>query len=414
MYNRGDTPPPPLAEWRPIVLLAAGLLVGGAVMAKACSPVRNPPRARGDAVRTVPTTTSPHTAAVAPTTAPTTAPLPSSQLPPLDPKWKPPPPPPDQWGDNKKWKGSFEAQNELLLEQLRAVHHLSVEQLTKLQQLMTESKRIGQGDPTVTRHPVSPNECRKKMKEEKITYAKQRFEQICGARYMAPLYNPKTQRPQDAKVCIDQFEFPNIPCTYPVTWVRANEVAAICEIIGKRICDAHEWEGACYGELTPPDYNFGIPKRMGWKDGVERMRVQHNINVYNKRRHAYGGARYQRGVCATGSQKSRNCGVGWGQCGSNTYPTGFFPACTSSLAVYDLHGNAAEHMNLPLAPEQLASAKHSAYGRTEMKGSWFIFDTVQAHEDYCRWRAPHWHGTRILNKKSHRNYHLGFRCCKSL
>jgi hypothetical protein len=49
-----------------------------------------------------------------------------------------------------------------------------------------------------------------------------------------------------------------------------------------------------------------------------------------------------------------------------------------------------------------------------MKGSWFVFDQIKAHEDHCRWRAPYWHGTRVMNPKSHRNYHLGFRCCDTI
>jgi hypothetical protein len=49
-----------------------------------------------------------------------------------------------------------------------------------------------------------------------------------------------------------------------------------------------------------------------------------------------------------------------------------------------------------------------------MKGSWFVFDAYRAHEDWCRWRAPYWHGSRVLDPYSHANYHLGFRCCKTL
>ena len=67
-------------------------------------------------------------------------------------------------------------------------------------------------------------------------------------------------------------------------------------------------------------------------------------------------------------------------------------------------------MNLPLTPEQLAAAGRPL-GVTEMKGSWFIFDTYYAHEDWCRWRAPYWHGGTVEDPDSHRNYHLGFRCC---
>jgi hypothetical protein len=112
-------------------------------------------------------------------------------------------------------------------------------------------------------------------------------------------------------------------------------------------------------------------------------------------------------------KKSATCNViDWGVCGSNTYPAGAFPACRSTLGVFDLHGNAAEHMNMPLIPSDLAS--RGGLGETEMKGSWFIFSSYEAHPDDCRWRAPMWHKTRIDDPASHRNYHLGFRCCRDL
>ena len=82
------------------------------------------------------------------------------------------------------------------------------------------------------------------------------------------------------------------------------------------------------------------------------------------------------------------------------------PAC-------QVHGNAAEHPNLPLDESQLASQGSRQLGYTEMKGSWFIWDRFRAHEDWCRWRAPFWHGSRVLDASSHHNYHLGFRCCKT-
>jgi hypothetical protein len=71
-------------------------------------------------------------------------------------------------------------------------------------------------------------------------------------------------------------------------------------------------------------------------------------------------------------------------------------------------------MNLPLNEDQMASRGSTALGFTEMKGRWFIFDTYRAHEDWCRWRAPFWHGSRVMDASSHSNYHLGFRCCKTL
>ncbi len=71
-------------------------------------------------------------------------------------------------------------------------------------------------------------------------------------------------------------------------------------------------------------------------------------------------------------------------------------------------------MNLPLAPDQMASRGSTSLGVTEMKGSWFIWDKIRAHEEWARWRAPYWHGSRVLSASSHRNYHLGFRCFKDV
>jgi formylglycine-generating enzyme required for sulfatase activity len=184
--------------------------------------------------------------------------------------------------------------------------------------------------------------------------------------------------------------------------------------MGKRLCDAHEWEGACEGRLLAPDYRFDLSRGVEPGEAVRRMRSAHNRAHAPEKRWSYGPS-YQRGVCGAASHKTASCpGGGWSACGSNTYPAGSFPACRSNLGVYDLHGNAAEHMNLPLNPSQMASLGSQTLGYTEMKGSWFVFDTIQAHEDWCRWRAPYWHGSRILDPHSHANYHLGFRCCKTL
>ena len=230
---------------------------------------------------------------------------------------------------------------------------------------------------------------------------------------MAPLYDPATQTAAEATACIDRFEFPNIPCAYPVVWVRASEAAEICWAMGKRLCDAHEWEGACAGSLQPPDYRFDLATGVAPGDAVARMRKAHN-QIHSQTKSWSYGPQYGKGVCAAASFKSSGCeGGSWRQCGSNTYPSGMFPDCSSPLGVLDLHGNAAEHMNLPLAPEQMSSAGSRELGVTEMKGSWFIFDIYYAHEDWCRWRAPYWHGGRVMSSDSHHNYHLGFRCCST-
>jgi hypothetical protein len=309
---------------------------------------------------------------------------------------------------------SLASQNEALFRQLKFVHRLSEDQIGAIRKIFAGSGYIGQGNPAVTRHPVTPEECQAKVKQLAVDYENARFERICGGKYMAPLYDPATQRPEDAKACVDQFEFPDIPCAYPVVWVKAREAAEICWAMGKRLCDAHEWEGGCAGSLAPAGYRFDLSRGASSGAAVERMRAAHNQAHGSEKSWCYGPT-YQKGICATSGQKSPGCdGGGWTKCGSNTYPAGNFPDCRSPLQVYDLNGNAAEHMNLPLNERQMASLGSRELGYTEMKGSWFIFDTYRAHEDWCRWRAPFWHGSRVLDEHSHANYHLGFRCCKSI
>ena len=309
---------------------------------------------------------------------------------------------------------AVQSQNEQLFQQMKSVFGLSDEQMSRIRAIFAGSGRMGQGNPAITAHAATPEACRARLQREAVSYENPRFEKICGSKYLAPLYDPATQKPEDAKVCIDQFEFPDIPCTYPVVWVKAREAAQLCEAEGKRMCDAHEWEGACEGNLQPPDYEFEQVQGLDEHAAQIRMRAMHNAKYGARQSWSYG-PNYRTGVCATGSRKSPSCNGGeWDTCGSNTYPTGSFPACHSSLGVYDINGNAAEHMNLPTRPDQMASRGSKTLGVTEMKGSWFVFDQIRAHEDWCRWRAPYWHGTRVMDEASHANYHLGFRCCKTL
>lgn len=309
---------------------------------------------------------------------------------------------------------SLQEQRAALLGGLQRAHGLDAGQVAAIQDIFAGSDVLGQGNPAPTRHPATPQQCRDQLRRDGVSYEDAAFEAICGDRYMVPLYDPQAAGPQDARVCIDRFEFPNIPCEYPVVWVRAREAAQLCAAVGKRLCDAHEWEGACAGRLLPPDYPFERVADMPAAQAIEAMREPHNQRWSAAPRWSYGSAPTA-GLCATGSTKSEGCnGADWQRCGSNTYPGGMFPACSNALGALDLHGNAAEHMNLPTRAADMASAGGGALGHTEMKGSWFIWDAVPAHPDWCRWRAPYWHGSPVMSEDSHRNYHLGFRCCKSL
>lgn len=318
------------------------------------------------------------------------------------------------WPQSGAAAQSLQEQNQALLERLQSIHSLSDAQASGVRNIFAGSPYISQGNPAVTQHPATREQCNAKLQQLSINYENSRYQRICGARYMAPLYDPTHETAEDAKVCIDQFEFPDIPCEFPVVWVRTREAAEICSAMGKRICDAHEWEGGCAGQLLPPDYRFDLSKDGAPGDAIHRMRTAHN-NAYRGGKTWSYGPQYRKGVCAANSSKTAGCtGGSWSRCGSNTYPDGFFPECRSPLDVYDINGNAAEHMNLPLNEGQMAGRGSTQLGYTEMKGSWFIFDKYQAHEDWCRWRAPFWHGSTVMSAESHHNYHLGFRCCKTL
>ncbi len=306
------------------------------------------------------------------------------------------------------------ALNDALIERLAASQKLTAAQVAAVRALFAGSARLGQGNPAITEHALDEATCLERRKASPITAHDTRYDALCGAPYMAPLYDPATQKAEDATACIDRFEFPNVPCTYPVVWIKAEEAARMCEAVGKRMCDAHEWEGACAGAVLAPDYPFASARGKSPRDAVKSMRTAYHRKWEPTKNWSYG-PQYKKGVCGTSSFKHAKCNGGaWNDCGSNTFPTGSFPACRSALGVYDLNGNAAEHMNLPFDDSEMASKGSQKLGYTEMKGSWFVFDRIYAHEDWCRWRAPYWHGTRVRSAGSHLNYHLGFRCCKDV
>jgi hypothetical protein len=127
---------------------------------------------------------------------------------------------------------TLEQQNEPLFRQLQQVHGLTDEAMQGLRTLFKRSGFIGQGNPAISQHPQTPEQCLAARQNAPVHEDARAFERICGAPHMAPLYDPKTQGPDDARACIDQFEFPDIPCEYPVVWIRAREAAQVCEAMG--------------------------------------------------------------------------------------------------------------------------------------------------------------------------------------
>ena len=53
---------------------------------------------------------------------------------------------------------SLQEQNEALFQQLQQVHGLSDAQMAAVRKIFAQSGYMGQGNPAVTRHPVTPEE----------------------------------------------------------------------------------------------------------------------------------------------------------------------------------------------------------------------------------------------------------------
>jgi|GEM_PF-232296 len=308
----------------------------------------------------------------------------------------------DALRDDDSEPTTLDAQRARLFDRMSADLGLSDEQLQRVQAIFDASPHLGQGNPALSRHPITRSDCHRIRREANVTRANA---PTCKAFGMVAVFDPSSgQTEGDARLCMDELEFPNIPCEYPVVHVRAREAAALCAAVGKRICDAHEWEGACAGALRSADveYQWGHP----------RAEVQTYHNHVRDVVWSYG-PKNDHAACGLQSHRSPDCpGGGYEKCGSNTYPTGAFPRCRSAFGAFDMHGNVAEHMNLPTVPSELA--RNGGIGFTEMKGSWFAFGKQYPHADDCRWRAPAWHETRLSSESSHYNYHLGFRCCKDI
>jgi len=51
---------------------------------------------------------------------------------------------------------TLKERNEVLFEQIQAVHGLSEKQMDSIRTIFRESGYIGQGNPAITRHPLTP------------------------------------------------------------------------------------------------------------------------------------------------------------------------------------------------------------------------------------------------------------------
>ncbi len=255
----------------------------------------------------------------------------------------------------------------------------------------TGPNRINQGNKALAEHAISREACLAALADTALYTAED--EALCGAPMMKPIPGKKGHRP---RACIDVFEFPNQPCELPFVWTAPTQAGAVCELVGKRLCNQDEWTSACRADPG------------GGKDSVYAYGDELDLTICNTNQSA--AKEGPQGKCDPDSARTA-----WGTCGTNTEPSGAFPRCTSRSGVYDLHGNVAEIM-VRFDPDE---------GRvSQLKGSAFFYvDVARKHDerpkkddkretypDHCAY-DPRWH-VEPMSNAWHVNYHLGFRCCK--
>lgn len=264
--------------------------------------------------------------------------------------------------------------------------------------------RMNQGNRAIAQHRISKEACLAGLKDVVLQTPEQR--RLCGADNMVPVW----QGQKDPTFCIDVFEFPNRACELPLVWTPPTYAKKVCELEGKRLCAQPEWNLACRGD---PD---------GAAD----------------RRYAYGDT-LDLAVCNTHQPHRQSCvaksaQTAWATCTTDTEPSGSFPQCRSRFGVFDQHGNVAEVMMrregavIDPARGAMPAGGGSSTVFTQLKGSaWFYEELARepeqpvpastpnkpgAYPDHCNF-DPRWHVEK-LESAWHVNYHLGFRCCKSI
>ncbi|HVY49833.1 MAG TPA: SUMF1/EgtB/PvdO family nonheme iron enzyme [Minicystis sp.] len=249
-----------------------------------------------------------------------------------------------------------------------------------------------QGNKELAKHFVSKQKCLAGLAGLTLQAPEQK--RICGGmENMVPIY--RHGDPKRARTCIDVFEFPNKPCELPFVWIAPVQAERMCELQGKRLCQQEEWTLACRGD---PE---------GGKDRLYAYGDELDLDICNTNKPA---AKYGAG-CDPDSARTA-----WKTCATNTEPAGAFPGCRSRFGVFDQHGNVAEIMTRRDPEDGVLY--------DQLKGSAFFYVDVarkpnerpdggrETYPDHCAY-DPRWH-VEPMESAWHVNYHLGFRCCKTV
>lgn len=246
-----------------------------------------------------------------------------------------------------------------------------------------------QGNKAIAQHSISREQCLEGLKNVVVQTPEQR-EKCGGAENMVPIW----VKGKEAWYCIDAFEFPNKACELPMVWTQPPLAKKVCELQGKRLCSDIEWNIACRGD---PD--GGPDQRYAYGDRLDLEICHTNL------RH--------RAPCVV-----QNAGTTWKSCTTDTEPSGSYPRCRSRFGVFDQHGNVAEVMMRREGDKVLTQLKGSAWFYVELAREpkepvpETTTNKAGAYPDHCNF-DPRWH-VEQLDAAMHVNYHLGFRCCKSI
>lgn len=264
--------------------------------------------------------------------------------------------------------------------------------------------RFNQGNKARARHEIGKRACEANLRKSGVVIQTPEQRARCGAENMVPVW--RGGDPQKGAFCIDTFEFPNRPCELPMVWGSPSQAVKICAAQGKRLCAQDEWNLACGGDPAggpPTVYAYGNDLDLD------------ACNTQKPHDYKDGGPEW---TCLV-----RTAQTAWATCATETEPAGSFPRCRSRFGVFDQHGNVAEMMTRKAGHSDPTSASGTV---TQLKGSAFFYvDVARQHDrphpkdarhdtypDHCNY-DPRWHVEPIENA-FHVNYHLGFRCCKSL
>lgn len=248
--------------------------------------------------------------------------------------------------------------------------------------------RMNQGNKAIAQHSISKEKCLAGLKDVVIQTPEQRA--TCGAENMVPVW----LKGKDPWFCIDVFEFPNKACELPFVWTAPAHAKKVCELQGKRLCADTEWNIACRGDPAGgPDQRYAYGSKVDIEICHTHLRHRGHCNAHDAQ-------------------------AAFKTCATDTEPSGSFPKCRSRFGVFDQHGNVAEVMMRREGDKVVTQLKGSAWFYNELvrePGEPVPKTTTNkagAYPDHCNFN-PRWH-VETLETAQHVNYHLGFRCCKSI